>query len=560
MNRKRLFVFSLMVLVSLLTGCFQFQPSLFLNQRAEKLDKEFQMGSYMPKVDNFFIILDASTSMSVSYNNQGEDSKFNVAKDFIKRMNNTMPAMDINGSLLTFGRGIELPMRQTEMVYGVTPYSRSGLEQRLNDLSFPAEGNSPAGSAINTISSAIATVKGDNAVILISDGEHLEGDPRGRVRALEDRYGERTCFYTVWIGNKPEGKAFMEELADGNGCGFSISAEDTVTEEDMVDFVKQVFLTDDTGRARDIDSDGDGVLDSDDRCPGTPVGVEVDRYGCPIVKRKDSDRDGVYDDSDRCPGTPVGVKVDRYGCPIVKRRDSDRDGVYDDSDRCPGTPVGVEVDRYGCPIVKRRDSDRDGVYDDSDRCPGTPVGVKVDRYGCPIVKRRDSDRDGVYDDSDRCPGTPVGVKVDRYGCPIVKRKDSDRDGVYDDGDSCPDTPVGAIVDGRGCWVVKGVQFDYKKWDVKPQFNSNLDNIENILKKNPGLKIRIEGHTDDIGSMKYNIGLSGKRAHAIMDYLVDKGIDSSRITTTGFGYAQPIAGNDTPEGRALNRRAEIIPVK
>ena len=125
---------------------------------------------------------------------------------------------------------------------------------------------------------------------------------------------------------------------------------------------------------------------------------------------------------------------------------------------------------------------------------------------------------------------------------------------------CPDTPAGAIVDERGCWVVKGVQFDYKKWDVKPQFNSNLNNIENILKKNPGMKIRIEGHTDDIGSMKYNIGLSGKRAHAIMDYLVGKGIDPSRITTTGHGYAQPIADNDTPEGRALNRRAEIIPVR
>ena len=105
-----------------------------------------------------------------------------------------------------------------------------------------------------------------------------------------------------------------------------------------------------------------------------------------------------------------------------------------------------------------------------------------------------------------------------------------------------------------------MQFDYKKWDVKPQFNSNLDNIDNILKKNSGLKIRIEGHTDDIGSMKYNIDLSGKRAQAIKDYLVNKGIDPSRITTTGLGYAQPIADNDTPKGRALNRRAEIILVK
>ncbi|GAX60515.1 outer membrane protein and related peptidoglycan-associated (lipo)proteins [Candidatus Scalindua japonica] len=75
-----------------------------------------------------------------------------------------------------------------------------------------------------------------------------------------------------------------------------------------------------------------------------------------------------------------------------------------------------------------------------------------------------------------------------------------------------------------------------------------------------MKVRIEGHTDDIGSMKYNMDLSSKRAQAIKDYLVGKGIDPSRITTIGLGYTQPIADNDTPEGRALNRRAEIIPIK
>ncbi len=460
MNRKCLFVFTLIVLISLLTGCFQFQQRLF--PRRENLDEEFRMGRYVPKIDNFFIILDASTSMSVSYEDEGENSKFKVAKDFIKRMNSTMPEMNVSGSLLTFGRGIDLPARQTETVYGPTTYSRSGLEQSLDSLSFPAEGNSPAGRAIKAISRTIGSVKGDNAVIFISDGEHLEGDPQGRVRILEDRYGDRTCFYTVWIGNNPEGKAFMEELAEQIECGFSISADETVTGEDMIDFVKQVFLTTDIGRERVMD---------------------------------------------------IG-------------RDSDGDGVPDSIDRCPDTLIGVEVDGFGCPEVVQLDSDGDGVYDDSDKCPDTPIGVIVDEFGCPKISQIDSDGDGVYDNSDEC----------------------------------PDTPVGAIVDDRGCWVVKGVQFDYKKWDVKPQFNSNLDNIENILKKNPGLKIRIEGHTDDIGSMKYNIDLSGKRAQAIKNYLEDKGIYPSRITTTGLGYTQPIADNDTPEGRALNRRAEIIPVK
>jgi OOP family OmpA-OmpF porin len=90
---------------------------------------------------------------------------------------------------------------------------------------------------------------------------------------------------------------------------------------------------------------------------------------------KDSDGDGVVDDLDRCPGTPSGVQVDKDGCPL----DSDGDGVYDYLDRCPGTPPGVKVDRNGCPL----DSDGDGVYDYLDKCPGTPAGVKVDQDGCP---------------------------------------------------------------------------------------------------------------------------------------------------------------------------------
>ena len=168
----------------------------------------------------------------------------------------------------------------------------------------------------------------------------------------------------------------------------------------------------------------------------------------------------------------------------------------------------------------------------------------------------DSDGDGVPDDEDECPDTPPGVQVDTVGCAV----DSDGDGVSDNVDACPNTPEGAIVDNRGCWVVKGIKFDYKKWDVKPQFNTNLDNIINILKKTPGLKVMVEGHTDNIGSKKYNQDLSEKRAESIKAYLVGKGIDESRITSVGLGFSKPRAGNDTKEGRALNRRAELIPVK
>jgi len=90
------------------------------------------------------------------------------------------------------------------------------------------------------------------------------------------------------------------------------------------------------------DNDGDGVLDRDDRCPGTPDGAAVDAYGCPI----DSDRDGVPDGIDRCPATARGATVDRFGCP----KDSDGDGIFDGVDQCPGTSMEYAVDSKGCPV------------------------------------------------------------------------------------------------------------------------------------------------------------------------------------------------------------------
>lgn len=120
------------------------------------------------------------------------------------------------------------------------------------------------------------------------------------------------------------------------------------------------------------DSDGDGVFDSEDRCPDTPMGAKVDARGCEL----DSDGDGVADSKDKCPDTPPGVKVDRYGCEL----DSDGDGVTDSKDQCPDTPVGVKVDARGCEL----DSDGDGVVDSGDKCPDTHKGAKVDAVGCEI--------------------------------------------------------------------------------------------------------------------------------------------------------------------------------
>jgi OOP family OmpA-OmpF porin len=248
----------------------------------------------------------------------------------------------------------------------------------------------------------------------------------------------------------------------------------------------------------------------------------------------------VPDNLDKCPGTPKGVKVDKKGCPL----DSDGDGVADYLDKCPGTPKGVKVDKVGCPL----DSDGDGVADYLDKCPGTPKGVKVDKVGCPL----DSDGDGVPDNLDKCPGTPKGVKVDDVGCPL----DSDGDGVADYLDKCPDTPKGAPVNSVGCWIIKGINFDYDKSDIKPQYHDQLQTGVRILTDNPTIKVQVQGHTDSKGSDAYNQALSERRAEAVKNYIVAAGIDASRISSSGVGEAKPIATNETAEGRAQNRRIEI----
>ncbi|MBI4849394.1 MAG: outer membrane beta-barrel domain-containing protein [Nitrospirae bacterium] len=235
---------------------------------------------------------------------------------------------------------------------------------------------------------------------------------------------------------------------------------------------------------------------------------------------KDSDGDGVYDEMDKCPDTPKGVVVDMNGCP----RDSDGDGVPDYLDKCPDTPKGVTVDMNGCP----RDSDGDGVPDYLDKCPDTPIGAPVDSVGCP----NDSDGDGVYDYLDKCPGTPKGIKVDISGCPI---------------------PITEKVS-----VELHVEFDTGSAAIKSVYEDNMQKVANFLKAYPGTEAVIEGHTDNVGGEQYNLKLSQRRSESVMQQLIKEyGIDPSRLKAKGFGKSQPIADNNTKEGKQKNRRVVAV---
>ena len=242
--------------------------------------------------------------------------------------------------------------------------------------------------------------------------------------------------------------------------------------------------------------------------------------------------------------------------------DSDGDGVPDELDQCPGTPAGVKVYSNGCPI----DTDRDGVPDYLDLCPDTPPGTRVDEQGCEAVKKAepeppkppaDSDGDGVPDDRDQETLTPSGAVVDASGRAV----DSDGDGVPDGIDRCADTPSSLPVDEKGCPRLKPEQFtvqvlfDVKRAGVTLEFFDELNRVARLMRANPEVVLEIIGYTDQVGKASSNIKLSNRRARAVRDYLVSKGVEATRLEISGAGE-YPVEA----EGRIDRSRQRCVVVR
>ena len=146
--------------------------------------------------------------------------------------------------------------------------------------------------------------------------------------------------------------------------------------------------------------------------------------------------------------------------------------------------------------------------------------------------------------------------------PPPPNPDLDGDGVPNERDKCPNTRPGAVVDLDGCEVeavieLEGVYFDFDKATIKPEGKAVLNEAAALLKTHDRVVVEVAGHTDSVGTDSYNQGLSERRANAVKDYLTAQGIKASRLTARGYGESRPVASNDTDEGRAENRRVELI---
>jgi len=279
---------------------------------------KFTAKDYVQKVDNFLVILDGSTSMGDKYDGR---MKLNLAKDIVNRMNQTIPELAFKGGLRTFGQGSCLPKGNTSLIYGITPYAKADLADAVSKVKCTG-GNSPLDDAIVGAGPDITKLAGKTALIIVSDGLQMGKAPVAPAAALKKAMGDNLCIYTVQIGDAPEGKLLLDQVAAAGGCGFAVNAKDISSSAAMADFVQKVFIQ----KAGVRDSDGDGVPDDRDKCPNTPRGVKVDADGCPVkaapvaapVSPLDSDGDGVFDDRDQCPGTPKGAKVDARGCWVIE--------------------------------------------------------------------------------------------------------------------------------------------------------------------------------------------------------------------------------------------------
>jgi len=288
-----------------LTGCagLSTKNTADITCTTKDIDAMIKSADYQKKVDNFLVILDASSSMSdklgpaFTY----EPSKLVLAKDLITCMNSSLPDdFDVNAGVRVFG-----PVYSDKgLVYGMSKYSKADLDTAVRAVTGTG-GVSPLANAITYGNMDLYEMKGDAAVIIFSDGVNTEPvSPVAAVAAMKEMYGDNVCVYTVLLGNDPGGKKTLEQIAEAGKCGLATDANSLHTRplpkgsadmnlvDGMGEFVTTVFVekappppppppAPAPKKVEDLDSDGDGVPDSQDKCPNTPKGIKVDKVGCP---------------------------------------------------------------------------------------------------------------------------------------------------------------------------------------------------------------------------------------------------------------------------------------
>jgi OOP family OmpA-OmpF porin len=236
MFKKPFLVLAAILSFGLLAGCAStpYTPTSF---QAEAIDT----AAYEPKVDSLVVLLDVSSSMMDEY--QGI-TKFHLAKDFVDNLNQTVPPMDYEAGLVTFGKssGCCLGDGTADVIYGLAPYQGADFAKVLNSLD-RAGGTTPMDKGINATAEALGAESGAVAVILVSDFWRINPKPvMAAVSALKAQHGDNLCLYPVKVGDAMEADPVIANMIGLAGCGKFMDAADLASPGAMAGYVTEVLL------------------------------------------------------------------------------------------------------------------------------------------------------------------------------------------------------------------------------------------------------------------------------------------------------------------------------
>jgi len=277
MKGKMLRNLLIFMLAALFVGCAtpQFKPTAFTPY-------QFEPDQYVAKVDTALILFDASSSMTQEYYKR--QAKINIAKDVVYHMNQTIPEIKMNAGMRVFGQNPSVGPGNTVLVYGITDYSRAGLNSGIDAIQ--GDGlTTPMAAAMQAAGTDLETATGPMALILVSDGKnpvipglsYLDKD----VETLKETYGDRLCIYTIGIGADPQGIGRLKTIADMGGCGFYTNADELATSGAMAAFVEKVLLA--KRPMAPPPPPAPKAVAPPLKCPNAPREVEVDADGCWIA-------------------------------------------------------------------------------------------------------------------------------------------------------------------------------------------------------------------------------------------------------------------------------------
>ena len=305
-------------------------------------------------------------------------------------------------------------------------------------------------------------------------------------------------------------------------------------------------------RKKPADADNDGVPDFTDKCPN--LKGDALTGGCP-----DRDGDGVLDSVDKCPDESGYANYD--GCMgeknsdgksealVADAEDSDGDNIPDNVDKCPNTKGSFTA--TGCP-----DADGDGIADGEDSCPNT-YG-KANYNGCPydavgmerLNKGFDPTKEPTTKTVVKTVTVPATTPVAEGGLGLSVTSVSRSEIVPAEFDYCQ------YFDEFRSEFEQAIYFSSGSAALNTSTRKVLDRLAKFAKKCGQRTVIIKAHTDDVGDEAANQQLSERRAEAVKNYMIAKGVDPILLQAVGYGSIQPVAPNDTPENKAKNRRVEL----